>query len=105
MDVKYPIETDRVTKAYYFVTLSAESRRVVQAQDVLAWPLNRVQLNSITRPHWMQIWEDEVDGKENTAAQMIPKLREAEVEMARGRTGGQVCNKNGVTERAYYHWR
>jgi len=39
------------------------------------------------------------------AEQIIPKLREAEVELAKGRTVGQVCKKLGVTEQTYYRWR
>lgn len=43
--------------------------------------------------------------KRFTAEQIIPKLREAEVELARGRTVAQVCKKLGVTEQTYYRWR
>lgn len=43
--------------------------------------------------------------KRFTAEQIIPKLREAEVELARGRTVAQVCKKIGVTEQTYYRWR
>ena len=37
--------------------------------------------------------------------QIIPKLREAEVALARGATVGQACKKLGVTEQTYYRWR
>ena len=43
--------------------------------------------------------------KRFTAEQIIPKLREAEVELARGRTVAQVCKKLGITEQTYYRWR
>ena len=43
--------------------------------------------------------------KRFTAEQVIPKLREAEVELARGRTVAQVCKKLGITEQTYYRWR
>ena len=43
--------------------------------------------------------------KRFTAEQIIPKLREAEVELARGRTVSQVCKKLGITEQTYYRWR
>ncbi len=43
--------------------------------------------------------------KRQTPEQIIPKLREAEVEMARGSTVGLVCKKLGVTEQTYYRWR
>ena len=43
--------------------------------------------------------------KRFTAEQIIPLLREAEVELARGRTVAQVCKKIGVTEQTYYRWR
>ena len=40
-----------------------------------------------------------------TVEQIIPMLREAEVELARGATIAQVCRKIGVTEPTYYRWR
>ena len=40
-----------------------------------------------------------------TVEQIIPMLREAEVELARGATVAQVCRKIGVTEPTYYRWR
>jgi putative transposase len=43
--------------------------------------------------------------KRQTPEQIIPKLREAEVTLARGATVGQVCKKLGVTEQTYYRWR
>lgn len=39
------------------------------------------------------------------AEQIIPKLREAEVDQGQGLTVGQVCKKIGVTEQTYYRWR
>ena len=43
--------------------------------------------------------------KRFTAEQIIPKLREAEVELAKGRTVAQVVKRLGVTEQTYYRWR
>ncbi len=43
--------------------------------------------------------------KRFTAEQIIPKLREAEVELAKGRTVPQVAKRLGVTEQTYYRWR
>ena len=43
--------------------------------------------------------------KRFTAEQIIPKLREAEVEQAKGRSVAQACKKIGVTEQTYYRWR
>ena len=40
-----------------------------------------------------------------TAEAIIAKLREAEVEQARGQTVVQACKKIGVTEQTYYRWR
>ena len=37
--------------------------------------------------------------------QIIQKLREAELEFARGQTVPQVAKKIGVTEQTYYRWR
>ncbi len=43
--------------------------------------------------------------KRHTAEQIIRKLREAEVELAKGQTTGDVARKLGVTEQTYYRWR
>ena len=43
--------------------------------------------------------------KRYTAEQIITKLREAEVELARGQTTPQVCKKLGISEQTYYRWR
>lgn len=43
--------------------------------------------------------------KRYTAEQIVDKLREAEVEIAKGMTIGQVCKKLGISEQTYYKWR
>jgi transposase-like protein len=43
--------------------------------------------------------------KRFTPEQIIGKLREAEVELARGATVGQVCKKLEIAEQTYYRWR
>jgi transposase-like protein len=43
--------------------------------------------------------------KRHTAEQIIAKLREAEVLLAKGTKIAQVCRKLGVTEQTYYRWR
>ncbi len=43
--------------------------------------------------------------KRQGAEQIIPKLREAEVKLARGLKVPQVCKKLEVTEQTYYRWR
>ena len=43
--------------------------------------------------------------KRYTSEQIISKLREAEVELARGKKVPQVCGQLGVTEQTYYRWR
>ena len=40
-----------------------------------------------------------------TAEQIIGKLREAEVLLAKGGTAAQACKQIGVTEQTYYRWR
>ena len=42
--------------------------------------------------------------KRHTAAQIISKLRESEVLLAKGKEMPQVCRKLGVTEHTYYRW-
>lgn len=41
----------------------------------------------------------------STPEQIVAKLRQAEVELAKGQTTGQVCKKLGIAEQAYYRWR
>ena len=41
----------------------------------------------------------------HTPEQVIAKLREAEVKLAKGTAVGQVCKDLGVTEPTYYRWR
>jgi putative transposase len=43
--------------------------------------------------------------KRHGAEQIIAKLREAEVELARGKTAGEIGRKLGITEQTYYRWR
>jgi transposase-like protein len=43
--------------------------------------------------------------KRHTPEQIIRKLREAEVELAKGQTTGDVARKLGITEQTYYRWR
>jgi transposase-like protein len=43
--------------------------------------------------------------KRHTPEQIIRKLREAEVELAKGLTTVDVVRKLGTTEQTYYRWR
>ena len=43
--------------------------------------------------------------KRHTAEQIILKLREAEIELAKGRSVGEVCKQIGGTDQTYYRWR
>ena len=44
-------------------------------------------------------------GRKHTVEQIISKLREAEVVLAKGQPLGQVARKLGITEQTYYRWR
>jgi putative transposase len=44
-------------------------------------------------------------GKPERAEQIIPKLREVEVELGRGKTVAEAVKKIGVTEQTYYRWK
>ena len=46
-----------------------------------------------------------MSNKRHTAEQIISKLREAEVLLAKGTKMLQVCRKLGITEQTYYRWR
>ena len=41
----------------------------------------------------------------HTAEQIIGKLRQAEVEVAKGASVAAACKAIGVTEQTYYRWR
>ena len=43
--------------------------------------------------------------RRHTAEQVINRLREAEVELARGMKVPEVCKKLGIAEYTYYGWR
>ena len=43
--------------------------------------------------------------KRHTPEPIIRKLREAEVELAKGQTTGDVVRRLGITEQTYYRWR
>ena len=43
--------------------------------------------------------------KRYSTEQIIRKLREAEVELAKGQTTAEVARKLGITEQTYYRWR
>ena len=43
--------------------------------------------------------------KRFTTEQIIHKLRQAEVELAKGKVIPEACKQIGVTEQTYYRWR
>jgi transposase-like protein len=43
--------------------------------------------------------------KRHTPEQIIAKLREAEIALAKGQTTSQICRQLGVIEHTYYRWR
>jgi len=43
--------------------------------------------------------------RRHSAEQIVRKLREAEVELARGVTVRDVCKKLQITDQTYYRWR
>jgi transposase-like protein len=43
--------------------------------------------------------------KKHTAEQIVAKLREAEVELAKGKKVPEVVRKLGISEFTYYRWR
>ena len=43
--------------------------------------------------------------KRYSPEQIIAKLREAEIELAKGQTTGAVCRKLAISEQTYYRWR
>jgi putative transposase len=44
-------------------------------------------------------------GRKHTVEQIISKLREAEVALAKGQPVAKVVRKLGITEQTYYRWR
>jgi putative transposase len=49
--------------------------------------------------------EGKMPRKRFTSEQIIGKLREAEVALAKGKSMPLVCKQIGVTEQTYYRWR
>lgn len=43
--------------------------------------------------------------KRHTPEQVIPKLRQAEADLASGLSIGQVCQKLGISEPTYHRWQ
>ena len=43
--------------------------------------------------------------KRYTPEQIIGMLRQAEIELAAGKTTGEVCRSLGISEQTYYRWR
>ncbi len=43
--------------------------------------------------------------KRHTAEQIIAKLRQAEIELGKGKSTGEACRAIGVHEHTYYRWR
>ncbi len=43
--------------------------------------------------------------KRYSSEQIIGMLRQAEIELAAGRTTGEVCRSLGISEQSYYRWR
>jgi putative transposase len=43
--------------------------------------------------------------KRHTTEQIIGLLRQAEVELAQGRSVGEICRGLGISEASYYRWR
>ncbi len=46
-----------------------------------------------------------MSSRKHSTEQIIRKLREAEVELAQGRSVHDVCKQLGVTNQTYYRWR
>ena len=46
-----------------------------------------------------------MNSRKHSTEQIIRKLREAEVELVKGRSVREVCKQLGVTEQTYYRWR
>lgn len=43
--------------------------------------------------------------KRHTPEQIIAKLRQIEIELAKGANTPQACKKAGITEQTFYRWR
>ena len=46
-----------------------------------------------------------MSSRKHSTEQIIRKLREAEIELAKGRSVREVCKQLGVTDQTYYRWR
>ena len=46
-----------------------------------------------------------MSSRKHTPEQIIRKLREAEIELSKGRPIREVCKQLGITDQTYYRWR
>ena len=46
-----------------------------------------------------------MSSRKHSTEQIIRKLREAEVELAKGSSIREVCKQLGITDQTYYRWR
>ena len=46
-----------------------------------------------------------MSSRKHTPEQIIGKLREAEIELSKGRPIREVCKQLGITDQTYYRWR
>jgi putative transposase len=84
-----------------------ESTGAALIAAVMGAPFKRVHDLSENRVDWMQPKEGILmpRAKKHSAEEIIPKLRTAELEIAKGRTATEAAKKIGVTEQTYYRWR
>ena len=54
---------------------------------------------------WTQKGDLGMGRKRYTTEQIIIKLREAEVELSRGKSIAAACRQIGITDQTYYRWR
>ena len=43
--------------------------------------------------------------KRTSTEEIITKLREAEIQLAKGQTVAEICRQMGVSEQTYYRWK
>jgi len=84
--------------------LLSPARRRAAVEEVQRWP-------SPLKPYQAGFWypahfrRSAMPGKRFKAEEIVNKLRQADVELARGSTVAAVCKLLGITDATYFRWR
>ena len=94
-EIHRKLESDKEIERFKYLTL----KRNVARGDVLT--LNRL---ATEKSEELDRMNQRLE-KRYPVDQIIPKLREADVDLGKGKKVPEICKKLGVTVQTYYRWR